>query len=193
MKIIRIVFCLGVFGLFLLSQTEELGRNVYYSGEGTINLAVDATVAAYDLEKDYIPFVLYMGTDPDTKAVVHRNGVTLTHKDQEYKMPAIPEFRKNYRGETRDLRIYNQFGKGNLITPKMHHLRFQSSYDFFPQRTEATRLVDEIEITGLVGFATWAYFKNPGFEAGDTVVLKIVDKKNPDVWGTVTFVLERVQ
>jgi hypothetical protein len=71
----------------------------------------------------------------------------------------------------------------------MHHLRFQSRYDFFPQRTEPTRIVNEIEITDLVGFATWAYFKNPGFQVGDTVVLKVVDKTNPDVWGSVTFEL----
>lgn len=193
MKIVRIVFCLGVLSLFLLSQTEELGQNVYYNEEGTINLAVDATMIVYSSNKAYVPFVLFMGTDPNSKAVVHRDNVTLIHKDKEYKMPAIPEFRKNYRGENRDLAIYGQFGKRNLITPKMHHLRFQSLYDFFPQRTESTRLVDEIEISGLIGFATWAYFENPGFKAGDTVVLKVVDKTNPDVWGSVTFELGRVQ
>lgn len=189
MKIFRIVFCLGVLCFFLLSQTEELGRNVYYSEEGTINLAVDATMIVYNLDKAYIPFVLFMGTDLKSKAVVHRSGVTLIHKDKEYSMPEIQEFRKNYRGDTRDLRIYSQFGRRNLVTPKMHHLRFQSRYDFFPQRTEPTRIVDEIEITDLVGFATWAYFKNPGFQVGDTVVLKVVDKTNPDVWGSVTFEL----
>ena len=51
MKCVRIVFCLGVFGLFLLSQTEELGQNVYYNEEGTINLAVDATMIVYNSDK----------------------------------------------------------------------------------------------------------------------------------------------
>ncbi|MGD9345083.1 MAG: hypothetical protein PVH84_04425 [Candidatus Aminicenantes bacterium] len=193
MKRVRIVFCIGLLCLFLLSQTEELGQNVYYNEKGTINLAVDATIAVYDLEKDYIPFVLFMGTDARSKAVVHRNAVTLIHKDREYNMPDIQEFRRKYRGENRDLKIYSQFGKKNLVTPKMHHLRFQSAYDFFPQRAETTRLIDEIEITGLIGFATWAYFVNPGFEAGDTVVIKVVDKTNPDVWGSVTFKLGRAQ
>jgi hypothetical protein len=193
MKIIRIVFCIGLFCLFVLPQTEELGQNVYYNEEGTINLAVDATMVFYNLDKAYVPFVLFMGTDSNSKAVVHRKGVTLIHDDKEYNMPEIPEFRKNYRGETRDLKIYAQFGKRNLVTPKMHHLRFQTSYDFFPHRTETTRLVDEIEITGLIGFATWSYFANPGFEAGDTVVIKVVDKTDPDVWGSVTFKLGRAQ
>jgi hypothetical protein len=177
----------------LFPQTEELGQNVYYNEEGAINLAVDATVAAYDWDKAYIPFVLYMGTDPRTKAAVHRDGVTLVHRDKEYKMPGIPEFRKKYRGESRDLRMYNQFGKKNLVTPKMHHLRFQPFSDFFPQRTEASSLTDEIEITDLVGFSTWAYFANPGFEVGDFVVIKVVDKTNPDVWGSVTFELGSVR
>jgi hypothetical protein len=137
----------GVFCLFVVSQTEKLGMNVYFSEEGTINLAFDATMAAYNLDKAYVPFILFMGTDPKLKAVVHRDGVILIHKDKEYHMPGIPEFRKKYRGENRDLKIYSQFGKKNLVTPKMHHLRFQSAYDFFPQKTESTRLVDEIEIT----------------------------------------------
>jgi hypothetical protein len=182
-----------VFGLFVLSQTEELGQNVYYNEEGTINLAVDATMIIYNSDKAYVPFVLFMGTDAKSRAVIHRDGVTLIHKDIEYKMPRITEFRKNYRGETRDLRIYRQFGKGNLVTPKMHHLRFQSAYDFFPPRTGNTKLTDEIEITGLVGFATWAYFANPGFKAGDSVVIKVVDKENPEVWGSVSFELQSMR
>lgn len=192
MKFSRIIFCLCVLGLFLLSQTEELGQNVYYSEEGAIDLAVDATVAAFDLDKAYIPFVLYMGTDPNTKAVIDRKGVTLIHKDKEYNMPSIQEFRKNYRGESRDLRIYTQFGKKNLVVPKMHYLRFQPFYEFFPQRTESASLIDEVEITGLMGFATWAYFENPGFAVGDTVTLKVVDKRNPDIQGSVTFELGSV-
>jgi hypothetical protein len=81
------------------------------------------------------------------------------------------------------------FGEMNLISPKMQHLRFQSVYDFFPQRTKSTKLVDEIEVTGLIGFATGTYFANPGFEPGDTVAIKVLDKNNPDVWGSVTFKL----
>lgn len=193
MKTVRIALCLGVLGLFLLPQTEELGQNVYYNEEGTINLAVDATVAVYDLNKAYVPFVLFMGTDAKSKAKIHRDGVTLIHKEKEYNMPDIQEFRKNYKGENRDLKIYTQFGKKNLISPKMHHFRFQSDYDFFPQRAENTRLIDETEITGLIGFATWVYFANPGFEVGDSVVIKVADKKNPDVWGSVSFELGSVR
>ena len=193
MKFVRIALYLGVLCLFLFSQTEELGENVYYNDAGTINLAVDATVAVYDLDKPYVPFVLFMGTDAKSKAKIHRSGVTLIHKDKEYTMPDIQEFRKNYKGENRDLKIYTQFGKKNLITPKMHHLRFQSAYDFFPQRTESTRLINEIEITGLIGFATWLYFANPGFVVGDTVTITIVDKANPDAWGSVSFELGSVR
>ena len=193
MKTILITLGLGVLCLFLLPQTEKLGQNVYYNEEGTINLAVDTTVAVYDLDKAYVPFVLFMGADPKSKAVIHRDGVTLIHKEKEYNMPGIQEFRKNYRGESRDLKLHTQFGKINLVSPKMHHLRFQSAYDFFPQRTESTRLIDEIEITGLVGFATWVYFANPGFEVGDSIVIKVVDKKNPDVWGSVSFELGSVR
>lgn len=193
MKTAGIVCCFGMLSLFLMSQTEELGQNVYYNDEGKINIAVDASVAILDLKKRYVPFVLFMGTDPETRAVVHRDSVFLVHKENEHKMPGIQEFRRNYRGESRDLKLYAQFGKSNVITPKMQHLRLQSLYDFFPQRTESSRLIDEIEISGLVGFVTWAYFINPGFEAGDTVVIKVVDKDNPDVWGSVSFELGGVR
>jgi len=193
MRLVRIVLYLGVVCLFLLPQTEELGENVYYNGEGIINLAVDATVAVYDLDKAYVPFILFMGAAAKSKAKIHRYGITLIHKENEYKMPDIQEFRRNYRGESRDMKIYSQFGKTNLVSPKMHHLRFQKAYDFFPQRTESTMLIDEMEITGLIGFATWTYFKNPGFKVGDSVVIKVVDKENPNVWGSVSFVLGSVR
>jgi hypothetical protein len=75
----------------------------------------------------------------------------------------------------------------------MHHLRFQSAYDFFPQRTENTMIINETEITGLIGFATWVYFANPGFKVGDSVVIKVVDKENPDIWGSVSFELGSVR
>jgi len=189
MKTAGIACCFGMLSLFVLSQTQELGKNVYYNDEGKINIAVDASVAILDLEKPYVPFVLFMGTDPETRAVVHRGGVSLLYKENEHTMAGIQEFRKNYRGESRDLKLYAQFGKSNVITPKMQHLRLQSLYDFFPQRAESSRLVDEMEISSLVGFATWAYFTNPGFEAGDTVVIKVVDKNDPDVWGSVSFEL----
>ena len=189
MNFARIFLYLGVLCLFLYPQTEKLGENVYYNGEGVINLAVDATVAAYDLDKVYVPFVLFMGADPNSKAKIHRDDVSLIFKDKVYHMPDIKEFRRNYRGESRDLKIYTQFGKTNLVSPKMHHLRFQKAYDFFPQRTESTLLIDETEITGLIGFATWVYFANPGFKIGDRVVIKVVDKENPDVWGQVSFEL----
>ncbi len=85
------------------------------------------------------------------------------------------------------------FGEMNLISPKMQHLRFQSVYNFFLQRTKSTKLVDEIEVTGLVGFATWAYFVNPRFEPGGTVAIRVVDKNNPDLLGSVTFKLGSVR
>jgi hypothetical protein len=187
------MLCLGMVCLFLLPQTEKLGENVYYNGEGIINLAVDATVAVYDLDKAYVPFLLFMGTDAKSKAKIHRDGVSLLFNKNLYHMPDIREFRKNYKGESRDMKIYAQFGKTNLVSPKMHHLRFQKEYDFFPQRTESTLLIDETEITGLIGFATWIYFANPGFKVGDSVVIKVVDKENQDIWGSVSFELGSVR
>lgn len=69
---------------------------------------------------------------------------------------------------------------------------FQWLYDFFPQRTESAKLIGEIKISSPVGFATRACFKNRGFKAGDTLVIKVIDKDNPDVWGGVSLKLGSV-
>ena len=43
--------------------------------------------------------MLFMGTDKDVVATVHRDNVVLIYKDQVYKMPAIADFRKEYLAE----------------------------------------------------------------------------------------------
>jgi len=45
-------------------------------------------------------------------------------------------------------------------------------------------------MAGTFGFKTKLYFKNPGFKTGDTLVIKVRDKKNPELVGAVAVVLK---
>jgi hypothetical protein len=65
----------------------------------------------------------------------------------------------------------------------MRWYRFQTAWDFFPARGQNVRKTDEGEISAQEGFQTKAYFKNPGFKAGDTIIIKVLDTENELIWG----------
>ncbi len=44
-------------------------------------------------------------------------------------------------------------------------------------------------LEGIVGFKTRLYFENPGFKAGDQLVIMACDTKNPELKGTCTILL----
>ncbi|NOR15923.1 MAG: hypothetical protein GQ544_09470 [Candidatus Aminicenantes bacterium] len=165
------------------AQTFNLGQNVFFNEEGVINLAVDAAVAVRNLDSPYVMFMLFMGADEGAIANISRDNILLVHNNQTYKMPSFKEFRKNYNKDNLDLNLYKRLGKDSLILSKMRWYRFQTAYDFFPARGQNVRITDEGEIVGREGFQTKAYFKNPGFKAGDKIIIKVIDTKNSEIWG----------
>lgn len=183
MKLLRMTLLIGLVGLLVSAQTLEIGQKVYFNDEGYINIAVDAAYAIQNLERDYVMFVLYMGVDPDIEAIVHRDDVILIHNGQEYQMPEIKDFRANYKRDRRDMDLYNRMGKDSLVLSSMRYYQFQWKYDFFPARGQNVRITDEGAMSSNMGFKTKAYFKNPGFKTGDQIIIKVKDKKNPEVWG----------
>jgi len=44
-------------------------------------------------------------------------------------------------------------------------------------------------ISSNIGFFTRVYFKNPGFEDGDTITIKVQDKDDPSISGSVEIIL----
>jgi hypothetical protein len=189
MKIVQLTVIVVALCLLATAQTQDLGQNVFYSDEGPINIALDATVASYHIDSPYVMFVLYMGTDKDMSALIDREDVIMIHNDVEYTMTSFDELRKEYDKDRRDYNLYMQTQKQSLITSQMRFYTFQWNLDFFPARFERVTRADQGGISSTVGFRTKAYFKNPGFKSGDQVLIKVIDKKKPDMWGAVSAVL----
>ena len=189
MKIYRTAIFLLMAAVMLMSQTLDLGQNVFYNDEGPINLAVDAAVASRTLDGSYVMFVVYMGADQDLTASIKREDLVLIYNDKEYKMPNIKEFREEYSQDRRDINLYSRLGKESLVMSRMRFYRFFWDYDFFPTRGSGIIKTDEGSISSTIGFKTIAYFKNPGFKAGDTITIKVLDRKNPDMWGAAAVIL----
>lgn len=179
--------CLGlvVFALVLTvsAETEYLGQAAFSNSDGPINIAVDASVVFQKMESPYVMFVLFMGADKDVVATLHRDKIVMIYKGQEYQMPGIADLRKAYKSQRNDTSLFERSGKEGLISSHLRFYDFQWRYDFFPLQGSSVRVTDEGEIRNFVGFKTRAYFKNPGFQNGDELTIKVTDKNNPDIWG----------
>ena len=192
MKAIRLILLMVIVSLILSAQTIHVGQHVYYNEEGAVNIAADASMAVQRLDQKYVPFVLYLGTDEKTSIQIPRENVVLVYKDQEYSMPALKEFRKEYSYDNRDARQYNNFYQGiqSLVATQMRTYNFSLQDQFFPSRNSGSLAVNQASLAGSIGFVSFVYFKNPGFQFGDTVVIKVFDKDDPDIWGAVAVELK---
>jgi hypothetical protein len=134
-----------------------------------------------------------MGTDEQGSIHIPRENVVLVYKDQEYYMPALKDFRKEYGADNRDARQYRNFYAGieSLVATQMRYYTFNWQDEFFPSRNSGRLALDVASLAGSIGFTTFVYFKNPGLQFGDIVVIKVFDKDNPDIWGAVAVELNK--
>ena len=183
--------------LFLLvvaaaaAQTQDLGQGIFYNNEGAILIAVDAGVAIRKIDSPYVMFKAYMAAGGKEDIVVDRADVVMVYKDVEYKMPVYKEIKKAYSAMRNDLTLYQSLGKESLALSPLRNFRFPESGDFFPVLgPSALSLTNEGSMAGTVGFKTTLYFKNPGFKTGDTLVINVRDKKNPELVGAVAVELK---
>jgi hypothetical protein len=172
------------------AQTISLGQNVFYNNEGAITLVIDAALAVRKLDSPYVMFVAYMVANANESMQVKRQDVVMIYNDQEYKMPSLEEWRKEYKAASADLTQYLALGKETLILSQMRNFRFQWDLDFFPVLGREPRPTDQGSFAGTIGFKTKLYFKNPGFKKGDQLVIKVTDSKNPELTGSCGVVLE---
>lgn len=170
----------------LTAETVYLGNNIYYDDAGQINLAADARVALLNLDSPYTMFMLYMTADQNVSATISRNTVILVYKGKEYQMPSVSELRKKYYGNARDMELYWHLGMENLVFSDLRFYHFNLADDFFPSLSTKDVAKDQGSVSGTFGFRTNVYFKNPEFKAGDVVVIKVWDTKNPEIKGQVT-------
>lgn len=191
MKTLRFVFLFLLVVAAAAAQTQDLGQGVFYNNEGAILIAVDAGVAVRKIDSPYVMFMAFMAASGKEDIVLDRADVVMVYKDVEYKMPVYKEFQKAYAARRNDLTLYQSLGKESLALSPMRNFRFPEAGDFFPVLgPSALSLTDEGSMAGTVGFKTTLYFKNPGFKTGDTLVIKVRDKKNPELVGAVAVELK---
>jgi hypothetical protein len=137
-------------------------------------------------------FVIYMAAKDQGQAVtVAAKDVVMVYKGQEYPMPTVKELRANYKGEIRDVDLYQRLGKEAVGASWVRMYQFPESSNFFPTLMQTAGLAaDEGHMVGYWGFLTPLYFKNPGFAKGDKLTIKVRDKKNPDLAGECEVVLD---
>jgi hypothetical protein len=192
MKLFRLTASLLAAAVLMTAQTEHLGQHVYFNAAGGINMAVDAGLAVQKLDYDYVPFVLFVGGDEGIHGTIRRSDVIMVHNGQEYQMPDIKTFRSEYRFDNRDQRYYTSFA-GSIETMISSHMKlyeFQWEQDFFPTRSSGKLVMDEISFSPHIAMKTAAYFKNPGLKKGDTVIIKVKDKMDPNIEGVVAVALQ---
>ncbi len=183
--VLAVIFFLGVAS----AQTIDLGQDLFFNNEGQIVVCIDAALAVRKLDSPYVMFMMFMGSKAQTGVSVHRDDVVMVYKGQEYKMPTMEEWRKEYQGANHDLDLYQRLGKDSLALSQMRFWRYPWDYDFFPVLGRASLPSDQLSMSGNLGARTKVYFRNPGFQKGDELVIKVKDQKNPQVDGYCAVVL----
>ena len=192
MKIIKIAGAILLAFSAGFTQTENLGMGAFSNETGPILMAVDAGLAIKQLDRPYLMFVLFMAAKQNSQAVtVSREDVVLVYNGQEFHLPTVKEFRRNYAGQLRDLDFYQHLGKEGILSSWTRVYSFPTKEDFFPPNARGASLaVDQGNMYNFVGFNTLCYFKNPGFKRGDTITIKVKDKKDATLTGEVDVILE---
>jgi hypothetical protein len=192
MKLLKIALIALVLTAVAYPQTADLGMGAFSSDKGAILMTVDASLVNRTVGSPYVMFVVYLGSKEQGQAItVAAKDVVMVYKGEEYPMPSVKELRANYSGEIRDLDFYRRLGKEAVAGSWVRMYQFPESSNFFPPLTLAARLpADEGHMVGYWGFLTPLYFKNPGFAKGDTLTIKVRDKKNPGLAGECEVVLD---
>jgi hypothetical protein len=180
---------LFVFGT-AYTQTVDLGQHVFFDNEGSIVICVDAAVAVRKLDSPYVMFMVFMGSKGNESISVHREDVVMDYKGQEFQMPTLEELRKEYRGANNDVNLYARLGKESLALSQMRFYNYPWENDFFPVLSRGQLPTNQVSMTGQIGARTTMYFKNPGFQKGDQLVIKVKDHKNPELTGFCAVALE---
>jgi hypothetical protein len=192
MKLLRIMLIALVLTVVAYPQTSDLGMGTFSSESGAILMTVDASLVNRIVNSPYVMFYAFLGSKDQGQAItVAAKDVVMVYKGQEYPMPSLKELRKNYSGEIRDLDFYRRLGKEAVAGSWVRMYQFPESSNFFPPLTQSAALpTDEGHMVGYWGFLTPLYFKNPGFAKGDTLTIKVRDKKNPVLAGECEVILD---
>jgi len=172
--------------------TKDLGLGAFSNESGAILMAVDAALVNLDRGSPYVMFVAFLASRDQSQAVtVAAKDVVMVYKGQEYRMPSVKELRSEYQGGIRDVNFYERLGKEGIWSSWVRFYGFPEKSNFFPPlNLSAPLAADEGYMFANKGFLTPLYFKNPGFAKGDTLTIKVRDKKNPELTGACDVVLK---
>jgi hypothetical protein len=192
MKAIRFMFLFFIVLAVAYPHTVDLGMGAYANDDGAILVAVDCALANRTLDSPYVMFVAFLAAKRQSQPIsVAAKDVVMVYKGQEYPMPSVKELRANYSVGIRDVSLYRHLGKEGIGSSWVRFYQFPQRANFFPTLTlTSTLAVDEGSMIGTRGFLTPLYFKNPGFSKGDTLTIKVRDKKNPALSGECEIVLD---
>lgn len=192
MKILKTIAFLVFLSAMAYPQTKKLGLGAFSNEDGAIKLAVDALLINQNLESPYAMFVVYMAANKENQnIVVSRDNVVMVYKGQEYKMASIKELRSRYGAEIRDITHYKRLSKAGINASWIRFYQYPQREDFFPPLDAHSPLaVDEGSMYNFTAFVTKCYFKNPGFQKGDKLILRVSDKKNPSLQGEIEVTLD---
>ncbi len=177
-----LIFLILAFGGF--AKTRHLGNYSYINTDGPINIAVNAVVAVKFNKKAYLPFILYLGGDKGVNATIDRNSIVMEYEGKIYHLPSYREWRENYNEDVYDLSLFSKEPE-HVFPSEMDIYKFQTDVDFFPARNEGVTVTNVLSISYRIGAVTKVYFKNPGVKKGDTVKIKVFDRKNKKIYGEV--------
>jgi hypothetical protein len=193
MKYLRIALAALLLGTAANAQaTKDLGLGAFSNENGAVLMAVDAAMVNQAKDSPYLMFVAFLASRDVNQAItVAAKDVVMVYKGQEYRMPSVKELRAEYQGGARDLDFYRRLGKEGIMASWVRLYEFPEKANFFPPLDLGSTLaVDEGYMLGDKGFLTPLYFKNPGFAKGDTLTIKVRDKKNPELAGECDVVLK---
>jgi hypothetical protein len=189
MKPIRLTLVITIALGIAHAQTIDLGQDLFFNNEGEIVVCVDAALAVRKMDSPYVMFMVFMGSKSQAGISVHRDDVVMVYKGQEYRMPSMEEWRKEYGGASHDMNLYQRLGKETLAQSQMRYWKYRWDYDFFPVLGRDSLPSEQLSMGGPIGARTKVYFKNPGFQKGDELVIKVKDRKNPEIIGFCAVVL----
>ncbi len=190
MKKIWVTSFILSLAISLSAQTQDIGQGAFFNDAGQINIIVDASIAVRFIDSDYIMFMVYLLADKGVTANVNRDTVVILYKEEVHKMPSIKDFRKEFRQESRDMRIYDRMGKDSLVMSQFYGYSFNPTFDFFPLRIEPQISTDRATITSSMIVQTKVYIKNPGFKKGDVLGIGVRDIEDPNIKGSCAVVLK---
>ena len=180
MKRIILLFAVAGFIVPAMAGTRHLGNYSFINTDGPFKIAVNASVAARNLDRDYLLFVMYVGTGPGIRTTVYRDDITMIFGDKEIKLPTLGDFRKQYNRDVQDMVILSHETE-HIFPSEMSNFEFQKHVDLFPARNQTLVVSDEFSVNSKTGCRTKLYFKKPGIQKGDTVILRIQSKEDPNL------------